>query len=842
MFMFIVKLSLLMMIINVHMNDGHMNSRDMFQQSNDMFASSTTSTIKNTATPTTIIYPNNIPYEDLPPTTSIRSERSSNVDIDVTTLRAIRDRLIEEGDKDDPEDQATLQHFNTLLELAATAPPGDERTIMERLDIHSNDDFFQNYNSSSSLNNTIDDRLTRSSSISGRTFGSHTKNGESRYHSSNFHPESINTNGQEYINKERLKDGITTLGDIFNAGTAGMFPEPHPNDEPRSPRKQKLNVKAFQSPKIVQAAYPANSHLRFVKRGTITGSLNYAHLSFRIDLATFIHDVKQICRCPELLNNMVRRDTTDTMRDYVRDERLILHAACASLKHQMDELDHIFNMGVQTPRQKRFVLATIAVVSTLIGVFNSAALFLNSQGDQDLDDLMENQDQIVLALQNHELRLTRLEHEQALLNKTLFMVADMNYQQQRTIDFITVLNLCQHQISATTSFANRLTNAMYSLLSNRLHPGFISSKELSKRLSELDTKIQYMGYSLAIDSIADLFQLETSFAVLNHDHVSSHELIIYVHIPIYRAQSIYNLWEYIPTPFMTPANHSFYFSIDHDKEFLAINHKNSTYMEYSVNQLASCMKIRSHDNLKFYLCDNMNIEYIGKSISSSCLVAAFTNNIPNVDRCCPTVAIPKKAMVQQLDKHEFLYLAPEPILVNMHCMVHTDLGEFSQEIVGLNTIIVPSGCKAVTDLHRFSAIGDLFTNVIVIHQIASWDSSFIDINFTLDDYANIAESLLSSKNSSFRVKDIRHAYGIHRLTVDRIIPSYVLSSAALGIAFLLFIWIFYLWCTRSACCSRSRTHEPLGNNEININLGHSDSDSHSLPPPCAPLDPSANAP
>lgn len=203
----------------------------------------------------------------------------------------------------------------------------------------------------------------------------------------------------------------------------------------------------------------------------------------------------------------------------------------------------------------------------------------------------------------------------------------------------------------------------------------------------------------------------------------------------------------------------------------------------------------------------------------------------------------------QIDNHEFLYISPKPTLLTILCGIDPGLSDFSVSISGLVHITVPNGCTAMTGLLRFTAMSDLFTNTINVKYIDHWNSSFIGLDFTHDDYESITNSLLPT-NSTLSVLSIRQAYNIKRASLAPFhLPHFLFTSGTALATAVIFAIILYLWCSHSGnCCHLLQRNvnrqDPIGH-DVNINLAplplpgppFPDSDEAS-----APLNPNKESP
>ena len=269
-------------------------------------------------------------------------------------------------------------------------------------------------------------------------------------------------------------------------------------------------------------------------------------------------------------------------------------------------------------------IAAVAVITSLISIFSSKELV--QMANQDTSDLIANNNHIIESIQEQETRLSRQEQmtkemkkHLAGLEKELFVT--LHYQKL----IVHMLGIKTYATSVTRHL-QRFQEGLYELLKNKVSPRLVPLHTIENSLERLQATLTKRRYSMAIENPSDIYQCESSFVGFENGR-----LVILIHLPIYKRQSLMKLFHYRPTPISTTNYTNEQIIITPEKPIIGINEDFtlfSTYTEADIHH--DCKNL--HNN---YYCKNNNILRKTGNARETCLISLYTKSVIGIKtKCC----------------------------------------------------------------------------------------------------------------------------------------------------------------------------------------------------------------
>lgn len=288
--------------------------------------------------------------------------------------------------------------------------------------------------------------------------------------------------------------------------------------------------------------------------------------------------------------------------------------------------------------------------------------------------------QVVHILAQHEKR-TRIQN--ASIGTLTAAVAEMqtNLRAGTNTDVLFLAFAMKIDIIGTTLSRNveNILIAINLLSRHRLSPLIVNTITLTSSLKLLQAKAERKGLQLLSTRPEDLFRYETSHIIFQNGSIS-----IFLHLPAFRADGMFQLLAYAPLPLPIPESSLFILPNPKDK-LLAINLAGNLFRTLHDDDLRDCSKA-----IGVYYCPDNNV--IDKRIQDSCLVALHQHDVTNIAKRCPIIPTADKDFVIQINSsHYALYQAASHTL-DLDCGVATSSARFQ----GLRLVRVDPGCRLNT--------------------------------------------------------------------------------------------------------------------------------------------------
>jgi hypothetical protein len=305
-----------------------------------------------------------------------------------------------------------------------------------------------------------------------------------------------------------------------------------------------------------------------------------------------------------------------------------------------------------------------------------------------------NQDQIIDILDDHDVKIRRSNLELSTMNKTLWMVEQYMELSGNEMHASVLMGLCQSEYSLVRTHLDNLIMGLQSLVNHRLHQNLVPPTVLKRSLNRLIRRLAAIGYTAAVTNIGDLYRTPTSHTTYTEDNI----IIAFVHVAIYRQDTILQLYKYVETPILFAGENytrHFFLARPHGRErYLAINRQNDIFKELSDDEFRQCQRI---DTLWFCNKDNILQRHPG----TSCLTTIFKGKDP--EHVCEIEIRSHSDFLAQTSDNNFRLFQPYPGAIEINCQGSHGRGTMSRKYQGLIDITIPPGCEGKSTAFRFSS-------------------------------------------------------------------------------------------------------------------------------------------
>ena len=165
-----------------------------------------------------------------------------------------------------------------------------------------------------------------------------------------------------------------------------------------------------------------------------------------------------------------------------------IHTFCEEDMEVMRTIQSSFGISPKSSRDERQVVLATAVVTSLITYFTTRQL-VQMGSDEDSDELIGTTNHLIVAIEDHETRITRLEERQKQLDKVVNKLKDSLVLGLRTDDMFATIYSMSTYASEVSRHIKDINIGLFSLFTNnRLHPNLVNGSTLAKGISKLRKK------------------------------------------------------------------------------------------------------------------------------------------------------------------------------------------------------------------------------------------------------------------------------------------------------------------------------------------------------------------
>jgi hypothetical protein len=344
------------------------------------------------------------------------------------------------------------------------------------------------------------------------------------------------------------------------------------------------------------------------------------------------------------------------------------------------------NTSTALLRPKRtplLVLAGVALIgcaiSSIVSYFTTAALIGAVQAKQSV---------IISQVEDNLIRTNQNSVDIERITAAAKLFRDGQRGNQKQIDMLkweTVALWAMDVVNDQTRRVNRLTDAAVAAYANRLNPGLVETAGLMHAIQTLNSDCLARGRQIAITTVAQVYQLQTSF--LFDPDIDTFHLVI--HVPIYKPAHVMRLYRHIPLPLACSVEMGCSDKISIElaprQTYLAVNRDNTLYKSFTETELARCHKLGESR-----FCDS---PVFTKEAAPDCLAALFRNNRALIRSRCPAIVTAPTSRFLRLNRTYWIVSDPDRLHVTTVCADNT----YSSWIQGVTQLRLEEGCTISSD-------------------------------------------------------------------------------------------------------------------------------------------------
>lgn len=338
---------------------------------------------------------------------------------------------------------------------------------------------------------------------------------------------------------------------------------------------------------------------------------------------------------------------------------------------------------------KRFIF-TILLTILAVGSVLFTAYELNKMAEKASGEIgNHNIDSTVRLFNEHDHSIRVNAAAIASLNRTMAHLQDMMGRNFADIRTALITERVSLAMQAYFDEQRRLLRGLGALTRHRLPNELVNSRRLTQTLITVQKQMRKKGYNLGLSSFADMFRLDTSYILY-----ANGTLFMVTHLPIYRQNTRFTLYEYERTGYIELGGHAA-FRIEAEADLVAVSEDGQNFQVFTWGDIDRCSNVGS-----LRMCPDANI--INTEPESSCLIALYKAEEEHIMDLCKYEAAVRKDYVLQLDGNRFLVRTLEEATVSFTCDFSNDFSIGTQggaryksaKTVNTTVITVPGGCKA----------------------------------------------------------------------------------------------------------------------------------------------------
>ena len=410
------------------------------------------------------------------------------------------------------------------------------------------------------------------------------------------------------------------------------------------------------------------------------------------------------------------------------------------------------SLTTNLPREKRFIIATAALVTgvlgTFFGLFNQYEIN-NMRGT--MDEMQNKHNLLVQISQNHEIQIERLQSSLSELETVfnLFLKSNPALLYAQLNDKIMMI---QDNIS-------KFKDTVQMLQLQRLSTNALNFHQLSYAYDSVVATAKENNLAPLTNKVQDIFQLDTSYIRIKN------QLLIIVHVPCSNPENLLTIYKYVPFPipvlpsknkdtklntiqdifeldFSSFATEGIHFSPKSDLIAIGKNtHGRNKYIILSSSDLQVCTK-----RPQAYICERHQVTR--SDLLGSCLGSLYMQSAVGVFENCDINRVNLREQVYQISSTDHIIYTPLPLSTQITC---NNGSYFNIKIKQVQQISIPEGCSVELTNHTITSDFSIRLNSESIHF--EWD--FDPLNFP-----NSAQFLIDSKSIDSKLRIIENNLSI----------------------------------------------------------------------------------
>ena len=434
-----------------------------------------------------------------------------------------------------------------------------------------------------------------------------------------------------------------------------------------------------------------NQNFRHV--GKLATGLSYGHIHTTVKFSDLKYAVKTVMK---ILQERLRKDSTSTTeKEYIKMMSPRLQISYDAIEDLQDLFFGENNVKNESSvRKKRQLFLGIAIA---LGIFNTGMSIYNIEEIARLHlDITELKNDMVVGFKHVAHILREEEHAIFQMTKNINILKEnMRY----TLDALYNQEAELNQIKNAMTIGAALSNinaevaawgrGLESLSHGRLHPTLVDKKAVKDAFDNIIQKASRIGLKPLHQDYRSVFKNPISYFSTTEESI-----IVIVHIPLVEYAPL-DIYEYLPIPVHVG---QIFVTLEGRHTLLATDLQGRTGLEMSNSELLKCQSENLHDG-KLWICPNTNL--LMNRIRNSCLGSIFYGHQNEaLQRCFCQIQLPETHMefVKQVSENTVSLYTKDDLTIRQTCQGKV---EILPNITGLATIVIPEGCKMVTEDYTF---------------------------------------------------------------------------------------------------------------------------------------------
>lgn len=535
----------------------------------------------------------------------------------------------------------------------------------------------------------------------------------------------------------------------------------------------------------------ANNPVSFHTMGKMFPESGWIHLRLNIPISGYMESCVELQTV--ITDELEKTTSFSIIHNQTRSQLRNLFDVCTKIERLQGDLTK--------PRQKRsLLLAAGGVIAGLFSLFSVTEIFnLESKYQQ----IANNQKvfQEILNIENEHLKI--LENNFNVLKQTTLITAKQVVKLSKFSHHLFHLQRLNTQTDDLHEISNMLDATFQSLYAAKFPVGLLKASQMKKILQKAVNMSNKYGLKIPLTNFHDLYQLPCSF-------IYGKDLIIFVHVPLFKEHNEMNLMKYAPAPIHLD-NKKVFLQIEQDQTVLAFNKQNTLALEMTLESLQDCKRFGTT-----YLCPNIAIYQ--NSPLNTCLGALYFENSNKVTEQCKFSIIQNFESVTKLRQNEFLISISKEQQATITC----DNTSYQGLIARSSILNLPFPCSLEFGNHFIQSQLQVDETLTLKPKVISfgvkqlYNTSTEKLLMAIDTL-NKTTKIVSSEQVKRKLQEMQISDA--NLTQNWLIGSCVVG----GVLFIAFA-VFVSFKLREKCCN-SRWHH-LKESKVHYKKRHTEACSH----------------
>lgn len=594
--------------------------------------------------------------------------------------------------------------------------------------------------------------------------------------------------GRDGEDKDKIDDSVSSIHEMIKRSTT---------NENKNEREKERDFGSSQLYDDEVWHFPTDvNKARFRSKGRMVGSLAFGHIVLDFNIKQLHEKLREFC--DELKNFTIGSDTDSNK--FINDVLTGYRIKCRKLETKMTDLYDLWFSTIDPPSvfSKRSVTSEVldsqihirpkrqlVVLGAIALVAGAAALFSYYFSHSALVDVSvgaSTSKTAIQVMQDHETRISISEQSIKTLNATIKELAVRQATDRHKIARLASLHKIQFQYEELKDTVERVLKGLECLHNGRISSDLIMPTKLSQVIIGMKTRLAAVNLKMVLEGVEQFYRMETSYLAFRN-----HSIRAIVHIPLFKENSLLDLFEFSPLPVEIGPNH--FLEISTNEKVLAVNDRNTHFRVLSAYDLSLCHKID-----RLFYCKNSNHYF--RSTADSCLFSLYTRNLAKaMDVCQFSVELKSNRMIQLSNNQVVIYHHKEQPV--KHLCDHSAAHEDSISFTGFRTFLLNPSCQIVSPDFIAEGSSSIFyyADTIENTDLDLLDSDLVvELQDHLSDLLDHLSTVGSSKN--IKVKDL------NALFAKETKAHHIKIGLITGISFLLFLAValyVYFKCCHQSC-------------------------------------------